>query len=105
MSFHYKYGGSTAKRTLNCPGWRALADSIDIPDVSSEHADRGTMLHTCCEILEDEDLSYAELLEQGVEYEGHKLDAELLEKKVILAFEAMEDFVEDHGVYGSFPNI
>ena len=97
MSFHYKYGGSTAKRTLNCPGWRALADSIDIIDVSSEHADRGTMLHTCCEILEDDGLSYAELLEKGVEYEGQVLTEELLEEKVIPAFEAMEDFVEDHG--------
>ena len=97
MSFHYKYGGSTAKRTLNCPGWRALADSIDTVDKSSVHADRGTMLHTCCEILEDDGLSYDALLEQGVEYEGQVLTEDLLEEKVIPAFEAMEDFVEDNG--------
>lgn len=35
-------GGSVAKRTLNCPGWR----HFDVPEQpSSEYADEGTRLH------------------------------------------------------------
>ncbi len=94
MSFHYKYGGSTAKRTLNCQGWAALASTVDRVDKSSEHADRGTMLHTCCEILEEEGIEYDELLERGVTYEGISLTEELLEEKVIPAMEALEDFID-----------
>lgn len=95
MSFHYKYGGSTAKRTLNCPGWAALASTIKREDKGSPAADRGTMLHTCCEILEDEGIEYEELLERKVTYNEHTITPELLEEKVIPAFEALEDFIED----------
>jgi len=98
MSFHYTYGGSTAKRTLNCPGWKALAFTLNLVDKSNEHADRGTMLHTCCEILENEGIEYDELLERGVTYEGISLTEELLEEKVIPAMEALEDFVDNNGL-------
>ncbi len=98
MSFHYKYGGSTAKRTLNCSGWAALSSTIDRVDKGSVHADRGTMLHTCCEILEEEGIEYDELLERGVEFNDAKLTPELLEEKVIPAMEALEDFVEDYNL-------
>jgi hypothetical protein len=37
-------GGSTAKRVINCPGSVALVQKMP-PKPSSEHADRGTMLH------------------------------------------------------------
>lgn len=37
-------GGSVAKRTLNCPGWRALVPK-DYADVPSEYAQEGTRLH------------------------------------------------------------
>ena len=54
------------------------------------------MLHTCCEILENEGIEYDELLERGVEYEGIKLTKDLLDEKVIPAMEALEDFISDN---------
>lgn len=96
MSFHYKFGGSTAKRTLNCPGWAALASTIHREDKGSPAADRGTMLHTCCEILEDEGIEYEELIARKVTYNDFTITPELLEEKVIPAFEALEDFIEDN---------
>jgi len=56
------------------------------------------MLHTCCEILENEGIEYDELLERGVTYEGISLTEDLLEQKVIPAMEALEDFVDDNGL-------
>ncbi len=99
MSFHYKFGGSTAKRTLNCPGWAALADTIKREDKSSPAADRGTMLHTCCEILEEEGIEYEELLERKVTYGDFTIDQDLLDEKVIPAMEALEDFIEDNDLH------
>lgn len=99
MSFHYKYGGSTAKRTMNCHGWRALSDSLNVIDKSSEAANRGTMLHTCCEILESEpDTDFTDLLERNISYEGEHLTEELLDEKVIPAMEALDDLIEDTGI-------
>ena len=99
MSFHYKYGGSTAKRTMKCHGWRALADSLNTVDKSSAAANRGTMLHTCCEILENEpDTDFTDLLERDISYEGEALTEELLEDKVIPAMEALDTLIEDHGL-------
>lgn len=96
MSFHYKYGGSTAKRTLRCPGWNALASTITVIDKSSVHADRGTMLHTCCELLENEGIEYEELLTRKVSYEGIEITQDLLDEKVIPAMEALEDLIDEY---------
>lgn len=98
MSFHYRYGGSTAKRTLNCPGWNALANTIPRVYKSSVHADRGTMLHTCCEILENDGIEYEDLLTLKVSYAGIEITQDLIDEKVIPAMEALEDLIEDHGL-------
>jgi hypothetical protein len=46
-------GGSTAKRTLNCPGWAALARELPPEQVyrSSPAAEEGTRLHTAIETV------------------------------------------------------
>jgi hypothetical protein len=42
---HYRYGGSTWARTLACPGWRRLADTVVDRPRYQQAADRGTLLH------------------------------------------------------------
>lgn len=102
MGFHFRYGGSTAKRTLKCAGWAAMAKQLEEKngkvDDSSVHADRGTMLHEACEILEKEGLEYDELLERGVSYNGIHLTEDLLNTKVIPAMESLEDVIEEYGL-------
>lgn len=46
---HYKYGGSTAKRTLQCPAWVRLADAAPKLERTNAAAERGTAMH---EIME-----------------------------------------------------
>lgn len=94
---HYKYGGSTASRTIYCPGWRALADTVPEPP-TSVYADRGSMLHLCCEIMWRENLSFGELLERGVEFNGIKLTRELLETKVKPAIGYLVKLIRKYGL-------
>lgn len=55
MSKHYKYGGSTANRTINCPSWTGLAENMP-PGAPSSAALEGTMMHGMFELamLDDE---------------------------------------------------
>ncbi len=102
MTLHYRYGGSTAKRTLGCPGWAALALKLTnergVKDDASEHANRGSMLHNCCEILERDGIEYEDLLAQGVEYKGFKLTEDLLDTKVVPAMEALDELCDKYGI-------
>lgn len=100
--FHYKYGGSTAGRTIHCNGWSALAETFP-KQGSSTHADRGTMLHNCCEILEREGISYDELLKRNVTYGEWTLDQELLDTKVIPAMLELEKLIEYYKVSNVTP--
>jgi hypothetical protein len=51
---HYRIGGSTAKRTMNCPAWLLLRDQLPkamTAQGSNEFADRGTLLHNLMEAM------------------------------------------------------
>lgn len=82
---HFKYGGSTAHRTLNCPAWVSLAEELP-KQIASEFASVGSMLHNCMEELllgEFDDpkdcLGYV-YTENGVTYtvDGDHVDEKLL---------------------------
>lgn len=93
---HYKYGGSTAARTIACPAWLEL--SADMPkQLSSSYADVGTMLHDCMEtILLDTDVEYSEL--RGFSYSGEKVTQEHIDEKIIPAHEAFAELCEEYSL-------
>lgn len=104
MSFHYKYGGSTATRTLECPGW--VLESEGKENKSSVFADRGTVCHTACEKLyEDESLEYYDLVNLGIKEGEVGLDQELVDTKVVPAFEALLGVLEDYKTIDSEPEL
>ncbi len=90
VDVHYKYGGSTAARTLSCPGWAALAEFLGLKSSGGSAADRGTMLHNACEIVVRDSIMPYMLLDLGVTYGEWTLDKELLETKVIPALDELE---------------
>jgi len=98
MSKHYRYGGSTASRTLTCPGWAMYCEGTE-KDKGSVYANEGTMLHNCCEVLEKDGIGYDELLAQGMEYEDAVLTEESLVNKVIPAMEALDELCDIYQVY------
>lgn len=67
---HLKVGGSTAARTLNCPGWLTLVDKVPKPK-SNDYADEGNLLHDCMEDHYMEDKPFIEML--GMKYEEQVL--------------------------------
>jgi hypothetical protein len=84
---HSAFGGSTAARTMNCAGWRQLADTLPKGDSSSSYADRGTLLHNAMErILGDEDAVPESVI--GMEYKDQELTPELFRDKITPALEA-----------------
>jgi hypothetical protein len=80
-------GGSTAKRVINCPGSVALVQKMP-PKPSSEHADRGTLLHnTMEEILMSGDSPESYI---GARYKDQLLTQELIDEKIKPAMEALD---------------
>ena len=80
-------GGSTAKRVINCPGSVALVQKMP-PKPSSEHADRGTLLHNMMEeILVSGDVPESYI---GARYNDQVLTQELIDEKIKPAMEALD---------------
>jgi hypothetical protein len=80
-------GGSTAKRVINCPGSVALVQKMP-PKPSSEHADRGTLLHnTMEEILVSGNVPESFI---GARYNDQILTQELIDEKIKPAMEALD---------------
>ena len=82
-------GGSTAKRVINCPGSVALVQKMP-PKPSSEHADRGTLLHDAIsEFLDQDGKPITDWL--GKTYEGQVLTQDLLDEKLVVALAALDE--------------
>ena len=78
-------GGSTAKRVIACPGSVALVNKMP-KQPSSEHADRGTLLHNAIsEILEGR----PDVI--GTTYENQVLTQELFDEKIVPALAALDE--------------
>ena len=82
-------GGSTAKRVINCPGSVALVQKMP-PKPSSEHADRGTLLHDAIsEFLDQDGKPITAWL--GRTYKDQVLTQELLDEKLVVALELLDE--------------
>lgn len=66
---HYKYGGSSAGRTIACPSWHKLAAQVPRGG-SSSYADEGTVLHKCMEMILEEGYQISELIGMEVVIKG-----------------------------------
>lgn len=86
-------GGSTAKRVIACPGSVALVQKMP-PKPSSEHADRGTMLHDVMAEILGKDLPWDQFI--GTTYEGQVLTQELFDEKIVTALEALNEIDPDN---------
>ena len=69
---HLPFGGSTAKRTIKCPPWRAAAETLPKPP-SSSYADEGNLLHDCMEDHYMEGKTFTQMLSEGRTYGQAKL--------------------------------
>ena len=101
-------GGSTAKRVINCPASVKLVQKMP-PKPSSEHADRGTLLHNVIAELLEFDKKPEQCI--GATYTDQVLTQELLDEKIIPALAAldeidpekqMEYMVETRVAFGDF---
>lgn len=92
---HAPFGGSTAARTMNCPGWRQLADTQPHQG-SSSFADRGTMLHNAMELIYRDDVKPETVI--GMKYKDLELTKELYNEKIVPAVAAVEEIFKTYGI-------
>lgn len=92
---HYKYGGSTAKRLINCPAWVELAEDIPHGTRISEAATLGTALHELIDrSLSDEDYDPAGAIAATVE--GVLITKAHILEKIYPALDVFEDIIEQY---------
>lgn len=97
MIKHYRFGGSTATRTVNCPAWVNLSKQIPKSNTCSDAAATGTMLHEVSEqCVNDAELDPASLV--GQEIEGVVLTAEHVADKLYPALDVLADLEEEFDV-------
>ncbi len=96
MTKHFTFGGSTAKRTINCPAWVGLSKNIPSAPASAA-ASLGTALHKVIEMcIDDVDLDPVDFVD--VEVEGVVLTTENIAVKILPALDAFEDLIEDYAL-------
>ena len=84
-------GGSSASRVVNCPGSVALVQKMP-PKPSSEHADRGTLLHDAMAgMLEDKIDNPV-----GMKYNGQVITKELAAEKLAVAYNLLNEVDPDN---------
>lgn len=80
-------GGSTAKRVINCPASVKLVAKMP-PQPESEHAARGTLLHSVIAEILDHGKKPEDCL--GMKYKDQVFTQELLDDKITPALQALE---------------
>ena len=92
MAKHFKIGGSTAKRTLNCPAWVAEAAKTPPVDRSSPAAERGTAMHEVLELMLGEKSLDQAIAQVDYEFDEHDID------QIIKAYQAVETLWEQYSI-------
>ena len=100
MAKHFKFGGSTAARTIQCPPWQRLSEDVpkSLGNGSNPAADQGTMLHMAMEEIygpEYPDVDPSDLLEKGHFYNAEELTQHLIDAKLVPAIEAVESLLDE----------
>jgi hypothetical protein len=92
---HYKYGGSTAERTMECYAWHALAEQMP-KQPGSVYAQTGTALHYMMELLLDGDF------EKPSDFLGATVEGVVIGKDEVLlaqmALDAWDDLCREYDI-------
>ena len=103
MTKHFKFGGSTAARTIQCPAWIRLSEDVpkSLGNGSNPAADEGTMLHMAMEDIYGAnypDVEPEDLLEAKHHYKAEYLTQDLIDEKLIPAIDAVENLMDELGI-------
>lgn len=90
---HYKYGGSTAARTIACPAWTSLSDLMP-KQLSSSYADVGTMLHDCMEGMLLNDMKPQDFI--NTTHEAETVSQDMIDNKLTPAIEAFDELCKEY---------
>ena len=96
---HWKFGASTAERTVNCPGW--AEESKGVPRTTSVYANEGNALHDIMEAMLNDDENAAEVAQSFVGKTLHEtlITEEHIADRVIPAWNAFCLLCEQYDLY------
>ena len=94
---HYKIGGSTAARTINCPAWIGATENIP-KQPASTYADAGTLCHNAMEEHYVNGTAFSELVEKEFSYNKHTLTEDIVEALLVPAKKAVELVKDTFGI-------
>lgn len=101
---HYKYGGSTAGRTMQCPAWIKLTEKMPQKSTSTQDADRGTLLHDCMEeLLRNPDIPVENML--GRRLNDQIVTEEELDDAIRPALNSYLDFADERDFLVELPEV
>ena len=101
---HWPFGGSTAARTLNCPGWRQRADTVP-PLPEGPYAAEGSALHHIMEQALLDDQPYAKVLSyKGRTVNGVEITDEHIDRCAD-ALDAFQQLKDDYGMFEYEPEV
>lgn len=106
MSVHYKFGGSTAERTIHCSAWPNLAKNMP-GGTASMAAMEGTLMHLLFEKgIEDPEFEPALMLDEERMIEGQKLvvTGEHVEK-VYTALDVLDEVEDTYRFHEVLPEV
>ena len=103
MAVHKPYGGSTAKRTLECPAWHSRSAKLPKPP-PGEAAKLGTALHSVLESCLN-DLSLDPFTFSNVAVEGVKLDTDVITEKVYPALDDIDHVIARYNLIHNAPEV
>lgn len=92
MAKHFKIGGSTAKRTLNCPAWATRASKLPQINRSSAAAERGTAMHEVLERMLNNMTLQDAMKEVGYDFDSYDID------QMVRAYQAVEILWEKYKI-------
>jgi hypothetical protein len=95
MAQHLTFGGSTIARTIACPGWVQESKNAP-PQLESDAAAEGTLLHNCMEAYMMEDKHPDDML--GMTYKHMELTPDLLNDKLMPAVNTLEDLLKSYDI-------
>lgn len=99
---HRKYGGSTMARTLACPGWAALAETVPrVPGKGSDAAELGTALHDAMEWLINDLIGGGELEPDdavGQTFNFIVITEEMAEDSLWPAWNEIQDLIDEYAL-------
>ena len=97
---HRKWGGSSAERTVHCPGWAQQSEGIPRDEGGSEYAREGTALHNVMEQILLNGTPRANIAKTFTDtlQDGYTITADHINERILPAYDAWGQLCKEYKI-------